>query len=319
MAKMFYTLEEAAAKLGISEDQVKGMAEQGKLQQFRDREKVMFKREQVDELFGMARTMKLEKPAKGNDDSDVLKLDDSGEHRASKTDTIDLLGETEQHAKPVDKKSATATGISVFDADEVEAADPMAQTQVTKNFAVSDDELSLDSVGSGSGLLDLTRESDDTSLGAVELLEDIAPSGGESSDAKMSSSAGSAMPGSSTGIFEGAGGAESHPAMLSGMEEGQPMDVGVYVVEDEDPVWDGFGGGALLGVAIVLVIGIITVVTGMRGQVIGMVQRFVEKTPDNLVIYFGGMLVVAVVFGVIGLVMGKARLKKNAQNASLVA
>jgi hypothetical protein len=36
------------------------------------------------------------------------------------------------------------------------------------------DQLNLDGVGSGSALLDLTRESDDTSLGA-ELLDEIAP------------------------------------------------------------------------------------------------------------------------------------------------
>lgn len=314
MAKMFYTLEEAAAKLGVSEDQVKQMAEKGHLQQFRDRDKLMFKREQVDELFNAARTTKIDKPLSLPEDEEI-KLDDTGEHRASKTDTIDLLGETEpQHSKPENPKAATATGISVFDADEVEAADPMAQTQVTKSFsAAPEDELSLDSVGSGSGLLDLTRESDDTSLGAVELLEDIAPAG-EGSDAKMASSVGAAIPGSSTGIFESAGGAESSAATLSSLEE--PSEP-VYVVEEEaaDPVWDGFAGGAMFGVAVILIVGLIVVCTGMRGQVIELTAKLTHQ-PSSLTLGFGGLLVLSIVLGVVGLVLGKSSLKKPAAEAA---
>ena len=52
MAKMFYTLDEAAAKLGMDEADVQSLAESGQLQEFRDREKLMFKVEQVDLLAG---------------------------------------------------------------------------------------------------------------------------------------------------------------------------------------------------------------------------------------------------------------------------
>ena len=45
MAKMFYTLDEAAAKLGMSESDVQSLAESGQLQEFRDRDKLMFKDE----------------------------------------------------------------------------------------------------------------------------------------------------------------------------------------------------------------------------------------------------------------------------------
>ncbi|MEM1027267.1 MAG: excisionase family DNA-binding protein [Planctomycetota bacterium] len=54
MAKMFYTLDEAAEKLGVQPDAVKEMAAEGKLQQFRDRDKLMFKRDQVDGLAASA-------------------------------------------------------------------------------------------------------------------------------------------------------------------------------------------------------------------------------------------------------------------------
>src|SRR3954451_7826600 len=52
MDKMFYSIEEAAAKLGKGVDAVKDMAAKGQLQEFRDRDKLMFKREQVDLLAG---------------------------------------------------------------------------------------------------------------------------------------------------------------------------------------------------------------------------------------------------------------------------
>ena len=71
--------------------------------------------------------------------------------------------------------SGTATGrqsgINVFGAEDVERVDPSAQTAITGAVR---EQVNLEGVGSGSGLLDLTRESDDTSLGAV--LDEIAPS-----------------------------------------------------------------------------------------------------------------------------------------------
>ncbi|MFK7788462.1 MAG: helix-turn-helix domain-containing protein, partial [Phycisphaeraceae bacterium] len=48
MAKMFYTLEEAADKLGVDQQTIKEMAARNELQQFRDGDKLMFKRDQVD-------------------------------------------------------------------------------------------------------------------------------------------------------------------------------------------------------------------------------------------------------------------------------
>ena len=50
MAKMFYSIEEAAEKLGVTEEAIQEMAASGQIQQFRDREKLMFKREQIDLL-----------------------------------------------------------------------------------------------------------------------------------------------------------------------------------------------------------------------------------------------------------------------------
>lgn len=173
MAKMFYTAEEAAERLGISENEVLGMAESGKLQQFRDRDKVMFKREQIEKLADPSSATATGMGISINDDSASIPLGDLTDMSGASTSDTDSfeLGKDTEGGEEEDAKGKT--GISVFDADEVEAADPMAQTQVTGD---EDDDLVLEAVGSGSGLLDLTRESDDTSLGA-ELLDEIYPAG----------------------------------------------------------------------------------------------------------------------------------------------
>ena len=52
MAKMFYNLEEAAAKLGKTEAEVRDMASLGQLTEFRDGDKLIFKVDQVDLVAG---------------------------------------------------------------------------------------------------------------------------------------------------------------------------------------------------------------------------------------------------------------------------
>lgn len=52
MAKLFYTLEEAAQKLGKSTDEIMNMAKAGQLQELRDKEQVLFRRSAIDQLAG---------------------------------------------------------------------------------------------------------------------------------------------------------------------------------------------------------------------------------------------------------------------------
>ena len=52
MAGMFYTIQEVAAKLGKNEDQIKQLVQEGKLREFRDGAKVLFKINEVDALAG---------------------------------------------------------------------------------------------------------------------------------------------------------------------------------------------------------------------------------------------------------------------------
>ena len=54
MAKLFYTLEEAAQKLRKSTDEVMSMARAGQLVELRDKEQVLFRRSAIDQLAGDA-------------------------------------------------------------------------------------------------------------------------------------------------------------------------------------------------------------------------------------------------------------------------
>lgn len=220
MAKMYYTLEEVIDKLGVSEDRVKAMVQEGKLREFRDGGKLNYRASEVDQLAsagGDTGELALDdseislSPVEETPAADPLSLTGSGSAAAidlSGSDSGSLgmagsglmgledstapgatptspaaasdfggdalsLDEVEKDAMSGLKKDDTVVsniGISVFDEDDIEiAADPMAKTMLTGG----DDDLRLDgSGGGGSGLLDLTRESDDTSLGA-DLLEGI--------------------------------------------------------------------------------------------------------------------------------------------------
>jgi len=250
MAKMFYTLEEAAQKLGKSEDELREMAERGEIQEFRDGDRLMFKRDQIDlltdddgsgdtddggdEILGLADSGELEPmslsssesssgidlggdstggasgidladSAAGGQSGSMIGLADSGMldeptidpapdadddadtgsgsssdldmgfDESSDDITGDLAGNSGSAGLSGD--TGEGTGISIFDADDTEDVDPAAQTNVEAEIETP--EFAMDSGGSGSGLLDLTRESDDTSLGA-DLLDDVY--GGDSSD-----------------------------------------------------------------------------------------------------------------------------------------
>ena len=298
MAKMFYTIEETAQLLSISEDTVREMATEGKLQQFRDRDKLMFKREQVDSLAA----------EKGDDNSPNLLDDSLGPIALADSnieDTMDSMDQTEDSmdhtavTDPISRKEdprEKTAGITVFDDDEIDAADPMAQTHVASD-AGDDSAMILESVGSGSGLLDLTRESDDTSLGAAELLDEIYP-GGEGSDTQMDTNLGA------TGTFDGAAALESSTSGLEGLpasEEQVLAPVAIGSGDDVDPAWSGFSAGALFGAMVAIIVGLIV----MAGAVVDTPSALTVMIEEGKMIWLGGLAGVCVVFGLIGMFIGK--------------
>lgn len=275
MAKMFYTLEEAAQQLGMTDEQVQELAASGQLQEFRDRDRLMFKVEQVDlmahggdeDLVGGSSMIPLAEDSR--EGSAIPLASDSGSG-------IELDSPKEQ------------TGISIFEAEETEEADPSAVTQVTGAVPT---ELTLESVGSGSGLLDLTQEADDTSLGAAGLLEEIRA--GEDSG----ETAAETLPGEGdVDLFESTS-AESDvtPTQAPGV---------AVAVEPFDGAGSGLVGGMALAMVIILGFGLVVTILGMTGTGGAMLMDKLGEGNMWLMVT-GGMAGVLVVFALIGWVMGK--------------
>lgn len=270
MAKMFYTLEEAAEKLGKSAAEVQKMAESGQLQEFRDRDRLMFKKEQVDLVAG------------GHDDDAV--------HLGDELEPLSLSSSGSGSALGMDSGHKEGTGISIFDPDETEHADPSAQTQVTASGL--DAGFELDSASSGSGLLDLTKEADDTSLGA-DLLEDVY---GQETMGATSPTGESGITDSPAALFEGAEGEAEAAAAAGAAAVAMPM-----LAEAYDGAWSGIGGGLALGMTICLACAIAVVLFAMTGS-LDPVRSILTGQFWAVV---GGMAGICVIFAVVGMVLGK--------------
>lgn len=271
MAKMFYTLEEVAQKLGKSSDDVKEMARRGEIQEFRDREKLMFKVDQIDMLAG------------GEDESGEIPL-------ALEDSRLGGSGLDLQDSGLALADSREASSLGSFDTDHGEAGEKPTRSgdkaAARTQAAPSDDELSLEAVGSGSGLLDLTRESDDTSLGA-ELLEEV-----YSSDENVE------IPANASGLFEAAG-VESPGNALAG---GGGMAMVPMAMEAYDGSWSGLGVGLMIGALVALICMGVIIFVGLGGSTAGLARMFA----DNLMIWGGGLLGVTLVCGAVGFFIGKA-------------
>lgn len=313
MAKMFYTMDETKAALGKNEEEIKQFAREGRLREFRDGPRLMFKADQVETLKaelggggGAGDQIDLAGPggesgapiglvdSRGASSSgSAISLADSGAGALSKDDTAlaaDLSGSMGGVPSPgrggstMGGKVATGTGVTVFGADEVDRADPGAQTAISQSIS---DNASLESVGSGSGLLDLTRESDDTSLGALAL-DQTAPGA-------PSPKAGRRGPGE-TSAATLAGGEE--PVVVRAAAGGQP----VYreAVDEMAPAF----AGAALGACIAMLVGAYVLMTAVTANYKpAFVTSLADQGPLLLSAYGLGL---AVVLFIIGLFVGKA-------------
>ena len=259
--KMYYSEQEAAEKLG-GQEQLNQYVEQGQLRAYPDGNKRMFKAEDVDALGGGGEEEIALTPADtqtpAGDQASLSEADAESEKPDSKEDTV-----------------ITSEGISIFDDEdlEIETADPMAKTQVAPSV---EDQVLLEGTGSGSGLLDLTRESDDTSLGA-EVLEHI----------DMEGSVG----GEPAGMEPQAGAYAVQPQA--------PMAPPTYV-EPVDAT-SGLFTGVLLAC---LVLGILTVFVTLAVSG-GVIPPFVQKLRENSIILIVAGVVVAALFGLFGWLLGK--------------
>jgi len=322
MAKLFYTLNEAGELLGKTEDEVREMAQSGLLEEMRDGDQIMFKRQQVDLLAG------------DGDHADDLDLDFAGEGSSMGLGLSDsatnVVSPGADATADIEEPSSGGSGFGLSDSgtglglagsgagldlggsgfgfdlgDSGSAAglglagdpnsdsgmgvafeggedDDSAETRVADAV---DEELSLESVGSGSGLLDLTRESDDTSLGA-ELLDEVWE-GEESGEFGAAAS----------GLFE-----SSEPEHAEPVAADAPMGLAVAYAEVYDGKWSGAGVGFLVGAVISLVAVSVMLLT----SIMGVSPKLGAMVTGDLMIWGGGFAAFAIIAGLIGMFIGKA-------------
>ena len=301
MAKMFYSAKEASERLGRSEDELKTLVRDGKLREFRDAGSVNYKVSDVDGLASKA-PAKSAKPAPasvGGSQSGEIVLepveDSSVELAPSSSDVVSLEGVDAEDtatgariAKKAKEGSAIpSVGVNVFDDDELdEHVDPLAQTAVSDVAG-----LGLEGVGSGSGILDLTREADDTSLGA-ELLEEIyTGEEGEAEGGAGEGETGEMGEATRAGLDEalpaaGAEEAEGEAAVAVGVAPvaAKPRAVVTQVIEYAPDVVSTSLTALLVVAVVVMWFGGL----GAAALVRGVTPAILQSVYDNLMIFAGG-------------------------------
>jgi hypothetical protein len=194
MAGMFYSLQEVAAKLNKTEEEVKEIIKQGRLREFRDGPNLLFKVDEVEALMSdtsIAASRKASAKAKQEKEEEEISLapePSEGSEPAGADTTaaagegIDVLGETDGDYKLADDTLSETKLVP----DDASLEDTLGATKAAPSEASLEEieeDVNLDTFGSGSGLLDLSLQADDTSLGGI-LDEIYTPEGEEGKEEK---------------------------------------------------------------------------------------------------------------------------------------
>ena len=268
--KMYYTEEETMAKLSVSKAELVAFVNDGKIRVFQDGESKMYRVSEIDAMTPPEEeTIELSPADSVPGDMVSITEDDEEDKPESKEDTV-----------------ITSEGISIFDDEDlnIEDADPMAKTQIAPSL---DEQLAGEGAGSGSGLLDLTRESDDTSLGSV--LDDIDM--GTNVGAELAAEAGDSM---------------DAPMGLDSVEPvvvAQPAQAEVF--DSSSGLFSGFAIGCAL-VALLLATVAMPLMRGMSPP------RYVQTIHSNLAIFLVVAVVIIGIAGVVGLLVGKSASSRRA-------
>jgi len=304
----FYNVQQVCAKLKKTEDELRKMVRDGQLREFRDAHGPAYKMEEVDAFVAHmtdtgitlldskagtpavpdtpAAPQKPVAPGRPSpkSDSSVFSLEPApAETEAAKTDVFSLepAGESGE-----EKKGGSGSGSSISLLDDLAnitiPADPMAETVVSPGDV-------SEASGGGSGLMDLARESDDTSLGA-ELYD-------EQAEAEAPSAAGSGAPAASGAP------AEAAPA----------PHVEYYVApppgyQPEDPMAPAFIAMSVVGLIALLVSGM-----AVAAAIMGSWPSLLSMLYNNLWIYaLVGFLAAGAAFGITFMVNRQAEARHAA-------
>lgn len=326
MADNFYTMQEVMEKLRKTEQEVQDLVKQGKLRQYMDAGKPMYKKEDIDSLseeivgldisgIGIAPEDSIPDLALEETSAIQLEPDESGPAPAADDeDAEELKSEGGFGLSQIGDLSMADTnvgtvGINILSGTE----DAFRLTEDTKAETKADEEVeefdnldadsNLESFGSGSGLLDLSLQADDTSLGAV--LDDILPAGADEGPIE-----GGELPVDQLGLAEESEDLLAEPAMSGGHIEA-PMGiesaaaptaagpgVAFVPVAQVDPRTNMFGVAMFLPLAAVILAGVILTAAfkGIRPSLLNMLVETQVGGVALLWYVMGGLALFAIIF-----------------------
>jgi hypothetical protein len=363
MAKLFYTLEEAAQKLGKSTDEVMNMARSGQLQDLKDKGETLFRRSAIDQLAGAtdgSGSFNLDNLDIGSEGSSMelagsdvgdlgdLRLEDSTAGAPSPVASAPRAGTPANDDMPLELDlggddalglSDDDGGLNLADSGSMVAASGADESMGLDDLALVDDEpaaapaparpapapagrggssigldagsgassivdepaerssggsmvfdagAQLEAVGGGSGLLDIS--SDESFFGAQMIEESM--SGDDAAE----------MPADAGELFGGDAAAG---------DVAEPVTVGTApavafgtqaLAEARDPKFSGFAGGALVVAALAMV----AMGWAVAEMMLGNYTDVAKMIAENWMYVLGGGAAGVLVFGGVGLGIGKA-------------
>ncbi|MBL7214337.1 MAG: hypothetical protein ISS71_01530 [Phycisphaerae bacterium] len=349
MAENFYTMQEVMEKLRKTEQEVQDLVKQGKLRQYMDAGKPMYKKEDIDTLSEEVVGLDISSFGLAPDDSEPdLQLEETSEIQLEPGEsgpqppdddtepTEELKSEGGFGLSQMGDLSMADTNIGTVGINILSGTDDAfrltedtkAETQSADAAEIEeienlDADSNLESFGSGSGLLDLSLQADDTSLGAV--LDDILPAGAE----EGAPDGGGELPVDQLGLAEESEDLLTEPAMASATAQpaaplgAEPAPSAVPAagmafvpVAQVDPRTNLFGIAMFLPLTAIILAGII-LTAAMRDIRPSLLNMMVERQIAGVGLFWyilGGLAVLAVLFSLFASVgggSGAAKTKKE--------
>ncbi len=340
MAGMFYSLKEVSEKLGKNEEEVRQIVKSGRLREFRDGPNLLFKVDEVNSLMSdtsflskkavdtpveMPAETPLEMPAELPEEKAIEK---TPEPKAEEGDEILLMPEAGDTGKTDDELLLTDADTQIVDegikvlgdttslgkegSDETFKGADGGSGGLGKEASLEEIEkdVSLDTFGSGSGLLDLSLQADDTSLGGI--LDEIYTPGGEGKAAAPGEPVETAAAGAASAEGSAMEVAAEADQMLSAEPIAEaapmtPMMAAALVYAEPEPDAASNALGVMLFIPLVAVI--YTAIVAIAG--FSNVSPSILKMTQGFIWYIaGGMAVVSGLIAAVGMSMGKEKKPK---------
>jgi excisionase family DNA binding protein len=313
MAGMFYSIQEVSEKLGKTEDEVRQLVKNGRLREFRDGPNLLFKVDEVHALMsdtsamGLTKEGKKPKEPKGEGEAEEILLAPEAETPEKTAEEIQLtdadtqiveegikvLGETDTDTAPALAETGDETFKGLGDA----TASPAKESSLEE----IEKDVSLDTFGSGSGLLDLSLQADDTSLGGI--LDEIYTTGPEGKPlaAEAAPAEGSAMEVAAEADSILAGGQLPEPQMAMPLAPAHAY---------AEPAPDAFSNAMGVMLFIPLLAVIYTAIVTIAG--FSNVMPTILKTIQGFIWYIAlGLAVASGLIAVVGVMSGREKTPKT--------